>query len=158
MLAFKTDLALAYDGLFFDGDAIGWAARNSSKPDRSGNTWIVHATPAWTRRHCDEPAEIIAADLMKIFNTQLGLDLADLVAQTAHFWRYALVENPLDDGAIWDPGLGLGLCGDWCQGARGEGAFLSGQAIARRMLGYLADINKSKVESAPIALGVSQTH
>ena len=56
----------------------------------------------------------------------------------AHRWLYSLVANPLNVGALWDPDLGIGACGDWCQGARIEGAFLSGQAIAGRILGDLA--------------------
>jgi len=64
-----------------------------------------------------------------------------LVAKTAHLWRYSLVDNPLDAGALWDPERGLGVCGDWCQGARIEGAFLSGQAVAGRILGHLAEVD-----------------
>ena len=63
----------------------------------------------------------------------------DWVAQTAHLWRYSLVDNPLHAGAFWDPGTGLVLCGDWCRGDRIEYAFLSGQAVAGRMLGYMAE-------------------
>jgi predicted NAD/FAD-dependent oxidoreductase len=154
MLAFNTDPPLPYDGLFFEGDEIGWAARNSSKPSRSGNTWIIHAAPAWTRAHCDEPGETIAAELRKVFAEKVGLDSTDIIAQTAHRWRYSLVENPLDVGALWDPDLALGLCGDWCQGARIEGALLSGQALGGRMLGYLADFSGRRFESALVACDV----
>jgi predicted NAD/FAD-dependent oxidoreductase len=151
MLAFDTDPGPPYDGLFFDGGEIGWAARNSSKPSRSGNTWIVHAAPAWTRSRCDEPGEAIAAELSNLFAERVGVNATDLVAQTAHLWRYALVDNPLATGALWNPELRLGLCGDWCQGARIEGAFMSGQAVAGRILGHLANYSGSKFESAPTA-------
>jgi hypothetical protein len=150
MLAFDTDPGLPYDGLFFDGDEIGWAARNSSKPGRPGNTWVVHAAPAWTRARCDEPGEAIAAELGNLFASKAGIDATDLVAQTAHLWRYSLVDNPLATGALWDPGLGLGLCGDWCRGARIEGAFLSGQAVAGQILGHLADVSRSEFESSSV--------
>jgi predicted NAD/FAD-dependent oxidoreductase len=144
MLAFDTDPGLPYDGLFFDGGEIGWAARNSSKPSRSGNTWIVHAAPAWARARCDEPGEVITAELGNLFAGRAGIDATDLVVQTAHLWRYSLVDNPLATGALWNPELRLGLCGDWCQGARIEGAFLSGQAVAGRVLGHLADASASE--------------
>jgi hypothetical protein len=83
MLAFETDPGLPYDGLFFDGGEIGWAARNSSKPSRSGNTWIVHAAPAWTHARCDEPGEEIAAALGNLLASRAGIDATDLVVQTA---------------------------------------------------------------------------
>ena len=38
----------------------------------------------------------------------------------------------------WDADLNLAVCGDWCQGARIEGAFLSGQAAAGHILRSLA--------------------
>ena len=140
MLAFDTDPPLPYDGIFFEGEEIGWAARDGSKPGRSGNTWVIHAAPAWTRAHIGEPRERIAVELTKVFAGKVGMDSTGLVAQTAHLWRYSLVDNPLDVGALWDPELGLGLCGDWCQDTRIEGAFLSGQAVAGRILGHLAKI------------------
>jgi len=141
MFAFDTDPTLPYDGLFFEGDELGWAARNSSKPGRSGNTWVIHAAPAWTRARIDEPRERIATELTQVFAGKVGMDSTGLVAQTAHLWRYSLVDNPLDAGALWDPEHRLGVCGDWCQGARIEGAFLSGQAVAGRILGHLAEID-----------------
>jgi predicted NAD/FAD-dependent oxidoreductase len=147
MLAFDTKNTLPYDGLFFDGDEIGWAARNSSKPGRSGNTWVIHAAPAWTRTRCDEPMETVARELREAFVDRVGLDRMHPVAQITHLWRYSLAENPLEAGALWDPDLGLGLCGDWCQGARIEGAFLSGQAMAGRILGYLAEVGPNKFET-----------
>ena len=47
---------------------------------------------------------------------------------------------PLVIGALWEPTLRLGVCGDWCRGARIEDAFLSGHAAAGRILGCLAGL------------------
>jgi predicted NAD/FAD-dependent oxidoreductase len=35
---------------------------------------------------------------------------------------------------LFDPQLGIGACGDWCGGRRVEGAFLSGHALALRII------------------------
>jgi predicted NAD/FAD-dependent oxidoreductase len=35
---------------------------------------------------------------------------------------------------LWDAESRVAVCGDWCQGARIEGAFLSGLAAADRVL------------------------
>ncbi|MFZ0791630.1 MAG: FAD-dependent oxidoreductase, partial [Chromatiaceae bacterium] len=136
--SFASDPPLPYDGLFFDRCPIAWAARNSSKPGRRGNTWVVHASPDWTRTRLDVPAEAIAAELTSALATHTGIDPTAVTRQSAHRWLYSLAENPLDAGALWEPDLGLAVCGDWCLGARIEAAYLSGQAAAGRVLGHLA--------------------
>jgi predicted NAD/FAD-dependent oxidoreductase len=52
----------------------------------------------------------------------------------AHRWRYARVDRPLGEEAWWDAARRIGACGDWCLDARVEAAFLSGRALAGRML------------------------
>lgn len=89
-------------------------------------------------------------ELTEVFAGKVGMDCTSHVAQTAHLWRYSLVDNPLDVDALWDPEAGLGACGDWCQGARIQGAFLSGQAVAGRILGCLAGISGSTFEPASV--------
>ena len=51
-----------------------------------------------------------------------------------HRWKFALAENPLEVDCLFDERLGLGVGGDWCVAARVEGAFLSGKALAQRVL------------------------
>ena len=53
----------------------------------------------------------------------------------AHRWRFALPIDPLENACLFDAGLRLAACGDWCGGPRVEGAFLSGSAAAGRLLG-----------------------
>jgi len=73
-----------------------------------------------------------------------------VVAQ-AHRWRYAQAAEALDLGCLWDGELGLGVCGDWCQGSRVEGAFLSGMAAAGRVLGTeLAGIRWNAPDPTPV--------
>jgi hypothetical protein len=49
-------------------------------------------------------------------------------------WRSAAAEKALEDGCLWDGTARIGICGDWCAGSRIEGAFLSGSAVAGRLL------------------------
>lgn len=42
--------------------------------------------------------------------------------------------DELGTGCAWDPDLGVGLCGDWLNGGKVEGAWLSGAALARQVL------------------------
>ena len=53
----------------------------------------------------------------------------------AHRWRYSIAGTALSGGCLWDAGRRIGACGDWCSGSRVEGAFVSGMAIAGRILG-----------------------
>ena len=55
-------------------------------------------------------------------------------AWSAHRWRYADTEPPLQLGCLWDADTGIGLCGDWLNGGKVEGAWLSGRALGRRVI------------------------
>jgi predicted NAD/FAD-dependent oxidoreductase len=117
-------------------DTLGWVARNTSKPGRGGaEAWTLHATPAWSRRHLDRAPAEIAPLLGAALARTSGAALPDAVHLSAHRWRYALARHPLGEPCLYDPDLGLGLCGDWCLGPRVESAFLSGAALAERMAG-----------------------
>jgi predicted NAD/FAD-dependent oxidoreductase len=59
-------------------------------------------------------------------------------AWTAHRWRYAQPQPALSLGCTWDADITLGLCGDWLNGGKVEGAWLSGRALALRYLSSAA--------------------
>lgn len=110
---------------------LAWAAREGSRPGRPGDDecWTVHAGPGWSRDHLEQPAEAVAEAVVAAFCAQTSTPLP--VARHAHRWRYALVETPAGRPCVWDTGIALGLCGDWCLGGRVEAAFDSGMAMAR---------------------------
>jgi predicted NAD/FAD-dependent oxidoreductase len=138
MAQFETPQDIGFDGLFFDDGVLSWAANNASKPGRAGFTWVVHGAAAWTRTHIDASADEVAQELAAHLCATLHLDTAALQAVSAHRWLYSLARQPLDVGALWEKDQRLAVCGDWCAGSRIEGAFLSGQAAAGRLLGHLA--------------------
>ena len=63
---------------------------------------------------------------------ELGLDAPQ--AWTAHRWRYADTAPGVAPPMAWHAKLALGLCGDWMNEGKVEGAWLSGQELARTML------------------------
>jgi predicted NAD/FAD-dependent oxidoreductase len=138
MLSFADAGDLNYDGLFFDDGILRWAARNDSKPGRTGNTWVLHATPDWSAANLEATSAEAIADLSAAFCAATGMSRSKIRAGSAHRWLYSLVPSPLDVGALWDAERQLGVCGDWCNGARIEGAYLSGHTVAGRILGHLA--------------------
>lgn len=63
-------------------------------------------------------------------------------AWTAHRWRYADTNRALDITCAWESETGMGLCGDWLNGRNVEGAWLSGQALARQVVESIADVKQ----------------
>jgi renalase len=134
MARFAEPLPLAVDGAFVHGAPLSWAARDSAKPGRApGERWVLHATPEFSRAHLEETPETVAPLLLEAWRQAAGVKVAPVEA-VAHRWRYAQAESALSEGALFDAGLGLGVCGDWCAGSRVEGAWRSGVALARALL------------------------
>lgn len=116
-----------------DAEPLGWAARNVSKPGRTGpESWVLQGGPDWSRETLERTPEDVTAVLLAALATRIGVDLPPLIAQGAHRWRYAR-SGAEGSGALWDPELRLGLCGDWLIGPRVEAAWLSGTALADRI-------------------------
>ncbi len=59
-------------------------------------------------------------------------------ACTAHRWLYADTAEPLQSGCLMSADDRVGLCGDWLDGGRVEGAWLSGRALAQQLDDVLA--------------------
>ncbi len=121
--------------LLLPGGILSVATRNSSHPGRAAlpECWVAHAGPDWSRAHLEDDAATVQAALVQDFAAATGISQAPSYA-AVHRWRYALTESALDVPALWDAEARLGVCGDWCLGARVEDAFTSGRALAR-MLG-----------------------
>jgi len=137
MLRFTAPLDLAFDAAFVNQGPLRWIARNSSKPGRNGKeTWLLHASPEWSEAHLEDDPERVAGALLFAFGQLGGPAPQDW---TAHRWRYADTEPPLDEGCAWRPDIGLGLCGDWLNGGKVEGAWLSGRALAEHVLRSFAE-------------------
>ena len=132
MLQYAAPLDLPFDAVFVNQGPLRWLARNSSKPGRSvDETWLLHASAEWSEAHIEDDAESVAVTLLAAF-AQLGGPVPQ--AWSAHRWRYADTEPPLQLGCLWDADTGIGLCGDWLNGGKVEGAWLSGRALARRVI------------------------
>lgn len=139
MAAFEPTLAVDFDGAFLNHGPLSWVARTSSKPGRapSPDRWVLHAGPDWSDAHLEDDPDAVADALLAAFFEALTVPPAVPRSSRAHRWRYALARRPLDVGCLWDPSLGVGACGDWANGNRVEGAFLSGMEMATRIVGDL---------------------
>ena len=138
-LAFDTPLDTPMEGCFVQDSPLDWLARNRSKPGRDAtpDTWILHATSAWSKQNLDLPKEAIIELLHGAFAELLHCSMPAPSFSLAHRWLYARPAGSHEWGVLADADLGLYVCGDWCLSGRVEGAWLSGQEAARRLLGHL---------------------
>lgn len=114
-----------------DAGAIGWAARDGGKPGRGDRaSWVVQASADWSAAHLEEDAPAVAALLLAEFAGRVGRELPRPAILVAHRWRYARTGASGGPGALWDPVLRIGACGDWLLGPRVEAAWLSGRQLA----------------------------
>ena len=117
--------------------ALAWLACEASKPGRSAtpDAWVLHATDTWSQAHLEADPGVVAAELWRVLAARLGVPAAPPPPHlVAHRWRHARVRRPLAVPSLWNAGLALGLCGDWCLGARVEAALLSGADVAHRLI------------------------
>ena len=138
-LAFENPLETPLEGCFVQDDPLDWLARNRSKPGRDQvlDTWVLHASSRWSRQHIDLSKEAVIEQLSGAFAECIGCCVPAPALSVAHRWLYARPAGSHEWGALADADLGIYVCGDWCLSGRVEGAWLSGQEAARRLLEHL---------------------
>ncbi len=135
MIEFEEPVGADFDAAFVKDSAVGWVAREASKPGRAAsNGWVVHSTAAWSRANVDRKAEEVHEVLRGAFAAALGGRLPGIRGAAVHRWLYARAAGPVVGAALWDGKFGLGVCGDWLRGDRIEDAFLSAERLADLML------------------------
>ena len=125
------------------------AARDSTKPGRSqgnfnqGDTWVLHASSQWSEAHVDDAKDTVAQKMLEEFTKILQFDDCLNTSDTAavapqsydlHRWLYADCESYLMDVYAFDPEQNIGLCGDWLNNGKVQGAWLSGLKLAHELI------------------------
>jgi renalase len=126
-----------FDGLFANDDQVSWVSWNQSKPGRGPTpVAVIHATAGYTAQNLETPKEQVIRELTGFLSQ---FDVSDPVEALGHRWLYALSDDSAFASSsspptcLWDPALGLGLCGDYLAGGRVEGAFISGTDLAKQI-------------------------
>ncbi len=134
---------LGWDALRPADGPLAWLSREDAKPGRTPlpgrSLWVAQASAAWSREHLEAPEHAVWAALQQAVERAVepaagtGLRWQHSVV---HRWRYARsapapAEAP---GALWDPALRLGACGDHLGGGDVEGAWRSGHQVAEALL------------------------
>ncbi len=159
LMAVTDDVDWPWDAAEPERGPLAWVARNDRKPGRCAPagcaTWVAHATGAWSAAHLEEDPEAVAVGLRAALAALLPAG-GRLRWHTGvvHRWRYAVPAAPAavvataapgasDVPALqasecrWDPGLGLGVCGDYLAGGDVEAAWRSGDELADTVVAWL---------------------
>jgi renalase len=136
LLAIEPASGFEFGGAFVnDHPVLSWVTREDSKgtpTSRLGERWVLHATPRWSALHLNHPADDVASMLARGFAARFNFSFRSTFI-AARRWAAAAPSNPLKHPFLWDRERRIGAAGDWCGGARVEGAFLSGRALAEHI-------------------------
>jgi len=129
-LRFPTPLALGFGAMQVAHPLMRWVACDSSKPARShtGDWWVIHARPEWTGRNLSLEGSEVVSTLLGAFREHLSVTARPDRAH-AHRWMFAQPVNSAGPGHLWDDDANLGVCGDYLDGGRVEGAFNSAESL-----------------------------
>ena len=145
MLKLKSILPCEFDGLFINHGPLSWVARDSAKPGRSNQantsseTWILHATSQWSNAHVNDDKEAVSDLMLDEFMSILQRSNAlqhsmNVESKQLHRWLYADCEQYLSSVYHYDKANNIGLCGDWLNGGKVQGAWLSGFKLAQHII------------------------
>ena len=136
MVVLDRPLLAENDAAFINQGPLSWVASQSARPGRpSVHAWVLHASPEWSLKHLDRSSEDVAGLLLEAAGSLPQARRFTVKSAIAHRWRYALARQPLEVEVLWIGSRRLAFAGDWCHGSRVEGAFLSGFAAARKIIG-----------------------
>ncbi|MBW3636907.1 MAG: FAD-dependent oxidoreductase [Armatimonadetes bacterium] len=118
--------------LYVNGETVWWLADNFQKgiSPREGSV-TVHSSGAWATAHYEEPQNEVGAALLEAAAPFLGAPVESFEVRR---WRYSKPENPVEMGSFRLRSINLSFAGDIFQGAKIEGAALSGLAAARKLI------------------------
>lgn len=130
MVRFDSPLELPFEAMETRSGPLRWAANDSSKPDRDheGEWWVLHGAPQWSNEHAEASPEDIKEVLLGEFCRLSHRDSVPVEVLT-HRWLYARSSDTRSQPSIWFQTDRLGVCGDWLQGGRVEGAFESAERL-----------------------------
>jgi renalase len=134
MLGFSNRLPFEFEAAHVTRSDVSWIAVNSSKPERPKHcTLVVHSSESYAKMHLDCDRDTVRQHLCSEASLILGLDLNVADFQAVHGWHYANNTSRKPFPAFMDQDLKLAACGDWCQGGRVEGAFVSAANLVNVM-------------------------
>lgn len=121
--------AIPAPGLYYvEGEPIYWISDNFQKGiSPIPGSVTIHSSAAFAQAHYDDDENNVAASLLEAAKSYLGSEPTQWQLRR---WRYSKPANSAQLGAVWVPELAVCFAGDALNGAKVEGAFLSGLKAA----------------------------
>ncbi|MBB6520005.1 NAD(P)/FAD-dependent oxidoreductase [Pseudoteredinibacter isoporae] len=134
MLGFEEALGWDFDAAHIDNSDLSWLAINSSKPQRpSKQTLVAHSSIGFAAEYAERRHEEVIRKLCLEIERVTGCYVGHSQHTALHFWRYANSDRSIQYDSLIDQNLRLAACGDWCNGGRVEGAFMSAHRLAEHL-------------------------
>ena len=138
-----------FDGLFINTGPLTWIARDTAKPGRPQfkdthlETWVLHVSSQWSATHVNQDKALVTEQMLAEFtkilqtakSTSAPIVIENLIKSTTlHRWLYADCPAYLTQVYAFDAKEKIGLCGDWLNGGKVQGAWLSGLTLANHLI------------------------
>ncbi len=131
MLVITEEQNFVFDGLQLEHPVLGWIGVNSSKPERDKQlSLVIQSNFDWAQMNIESDRLLIAKIMKQEAKEILSWNLAGILYESLHLWRYALPKNDHLQGYYFDEVKKLAICGDWCLSGKVESAFLSAYLLA----------------------------
>ena len=129
MIKFNNSQNINYDAAFINQGPISWLANNKSKPNRENfDIWTINTNSNWSQKNINLKPFFVKKKIIKSLK-EFGFTFENYDYKI-HRWLYALSNKKVLKGSILNESKKIGICGDWLNGGRVEGAWLSGNELA----------------------------
>ncbi|WP_409522638.1 NAD(P)/FAD-dependent oxidoreductase [Nitrincola sp. MINF-07-Sa-05] len=136
----RPERLVSADWLEGDHPLFRRVVRDSSKPGRTGEIWVLEAQALWSQEYIHLTPETVGAEMQAAFEVLAGEPLS-VLSSRVHRWLYAhATPCGCEELSFWDPGTGIGACGDWLHAGGVEGSWQSGVDLARQLLAARRDV------------------
>jgi predicted NAD/FAD-dependent oxidoreductase len=115
------------------------ATRDSSKPGKNSwsrkEVWVLEANSEWSERYKDSDQSTAGRALVKAFEilTKQPMEVSSMKVRQ---WLHSNYQPTTNQKYLWDQDINIGVCSDWLYHQGLEGAWLSANALADRLLYY----------------------
>ena len=133
-LGFKQNPPLEFDCAHVKNSRISWVSKRFYQLGYNDFfAMMIHSSTKFAKTHSVSVPDEITALLRAEFSQLTGVDLGIADCENLQIWRYARSDDVVDEKVLVDYDLNLATCGDWLNGGRVEGGFMSAYNLIHAM-------------------------